>query len=239
MKKKIGFWVIISYLALMIILQIVYQVQFRVRIPEQIPERAWTAETVLYPRQVTDRLADCFFGISYFLFGYLLFEHLYYYGRMEGQEGKNRVKIWRVLTVLCQMGAFCVYAVLWLGYTNFPQFPVRKVHDFILDYLFEYLSEGQLEEFQGGGFQRPLIYLALVIAPMIMYLIIYIVHFLVRCWQLWREDCVSKGWRNWNIVYIVFLCVVLFWAYDSQDFFSILEQIPLLRNLRPFLMPPH
>ncbi|MDO4167691.1 MAG: hypothetical protein Q4D32_09835, partial [Eubacteriales bacterium] len=135
MKKKIGLMAIIACLCLGIIMLILYLIELRTWIPEEWQEISmwvnaganYTGDpgylmTMHYPRQVADHFVACFLGIYYLLFGYLLFERKHYCGCVRQQES-NKIRLWMGLAVLCQIGVVCVYAFLWLAYTDVPQKP--------------------------------------------------------------------------------------------------------------------
>lgn len=243
MKKDVGKIAMTGYLVILLLCPILYWLMLQSRIPYDW----WYYSDVYYPRQIADRLADCLFGIYLFLFGYLFFEKKHYAAWVENQ-GREKIRRWMGLAILCQLGAFGVYIILWLAYTKTRYIPV--------DIPATYLSVRYLEEesfwyhilperlLQDEWLLEDIIYNCkcvifslVVLIPIILYLIAYLIHFLVRWRQYKRRGCVSIGWRRWNLTYIICVGIILFWACDSQMFFPVLEKIPILRQLVPLLMP--
>lgn len=230
MKKKIGFIAMIIYLCLVVLLQIIYQAEIRMRIPYDW----WDINRVHYPREIADHLADCFFGVHYFLFGYLLFERKHYYGRIRQQEEK-KVRLWVGLAIFCQIGALCLYAVLWLAYTDVPKLPVNTPFVFVYNFLRKSISDMQMSRIESD--YKYYANWGIILAPVALYLVIYIFNFLFHYFLYKKRKCLSKKWRNWNFIYIVCFILILFWVFDAQTLYSTLESIPILRGLRRYLMP--
>ena len=239
MKKDVGKILLIGYLSILVILSGIYIIGVRPRIPV-----VWGPD---YPQKMAGHIIFCFLGTHYFLFGYLLSEKKHYAARV-GNQDKEKTRRWMGLAALCQLGAFGVYAVLWLGYTRTRYIPI--------DIPMEYLSRHYLEKekfwrhilpqkyFQDEFLLEEVIHNCtwvisslVVLIPIILYLITYLTHFLIRWSQYRKRGCVSIGWKRWNLIYIACVGIILFWACDSQMFFPVLEKIPILRQLVPLLMP--
>lgn len=241
MKKRIGLIGMITYLCLGTVMLIIYLVELRTWIPEEwgyplpYPGEQGYMCVEYEPRKIADHFVFCFFGIYYLLLGYLLSERNHYYECVWQQERK-KARLWMGLAMLCQMGAVCAYAALWLSYTDRPQIPARTPKLFMCDYylgdIFNNLPETILEDnFKYNVFS------AIVLSPIAFYLMIYIIHFIIRWIQCQRQKCLDKVWRNWNLIYIFLLGILLFWACDAQMYFPVMENTPILRELVPYLMP--
>lgn len=231
-----------GYLIILLFCPILYWIILQPRIPYDW----WYYSEVYYPRQIADRLADCFFGIHLFLFGYLFFEKKHYAARLEGQA-QDKIRRWMGLAAICQLGAFGVYIILWLAYTSTRYIPV----DVPVKYLARHYLEKESfwyhilpEKFLQDDWIDDTIYYGTwmitslaVLIPIILYLIAYLIHFLARWRQYKKRGCVSMGWRRWNLTYSICVGIILFWACDSQMFFPVLQKIPILRQLVPLLMP--
>lgn len=243
MKKDIWWITMTGYLVILLLCPILYWIIIQPRISYDW----WYYSEVYYPRQIVDRLADCLFGIHLFFFGYLFFEKKHYAARI-GNQDKEKTRRWMRLAALCQLGAFGVYAVLWLEYTRTFYMPVQIPTDYLSQryledekfwyrILPEIIVEDELFNIMKSDYIQAILSLTVLI-PIILYLIAYLAHFLVRWRQYKKRGCISIGWRRWNLTYIACVGIILFWACDSQMLFPILEKIPILRQLVPLLMPP-
>ena len=73
MKRKTKI-VLFSFLTINFIVQIIYQFVIRPKIPYDW----WYMSDTNYPLDIADHFTDCFFGLNYFLVGYLFFAEKYY-----------------------------------------------------------------------------------------------------------------------------------------------------------------
>lgn len=174
MERKTDKRAIFSFLLLNSILQIIYQFIIRTKIPYDW----WDVYgDVHYPQKIADHLAHCFFLMNYFFVGYLVFEKKHDYDSVT--EGKL-INKWRYCAQFCQIGGLAAYAVLWLGFSDYPLWqPADIPHSYVFMLLREKLSEEQWDNWidLDVGYTY-CIYVAIILAPVLLFLILYFVQFI-------------------------------------------------------------
>ena len=127
MKRKTKI-VLFSFLTINFILQIIYQFVIR----PNIPYDWWYMSDTNYPLDIADHFTDCFFGLNYFLVGYLFFAEKYYCDSMS--EGK-RTNRWNILYILVILLVFC-----W-SFEAVRFFPLMSKIPWFRSFLIEYYQK--------------------------------------------------------------------------------------------------
>lgn len=239
MKRKTKI-VLFSFLTINFIVQIIYQFVIRPKIPYDW----WYMSDTNYPLDIADHFTDCFFGLNYFLVGYLFFAEKYYCDSMSEGKLTNR---WRHCAQMCQIGGLITYVVLWLGFSDSPSVaPVGTLRGYVFMLLMEKLSDKQWESLINHqiGYKN-FIYLAIILAPVILSFIVYTTHFFIMYIRRKKAGCSDKKWNRWNILYIIVILLVFCWSFEAVRFFPLMSKIPWFRSFlieyyqkKPPSLPP-
>lgn len=241
MKRNTGRMAILAFLILNILLQFIYQCFIRMKIPFYW----WDMDRdVHYPQKIVDHLADCFFLLNYILVGYLVFEEKHDHDSMT--EGKLTNK-WRYCAQVCQIAGLAAYAILWLGLTDYPLLhPADTPRSYVFTLIRERMSDEQWDNWMGFDVGYTYcIYAAILLAPVFLFFVLNLIHFLKVYLRRKKAGCPDKKWNRWNIIYIAIFLILFFWTFESLRGFDLMSKIPgfstFLREYhlrKPFVLPP-
>lgn len=206
MKKKKEIFLLVFCVCLTILLEVFYEEVIFYALPPDWDIQIKNGWDTFYPEEMSNRLADCFFGMNYLLLAYLFFERKYYFAKTQKPEMEKSWD-WLVKAGICQIAALGVYSLVWLSYSEKSRLPVEVPIRFARLYIQKHGIVLPLPEF----FQS-VINVIIILAPMMLYLLVYLFHVMLRWCQFSMQDCLDKKWRNWNLLYIFGTAVLLVWA---------------------------
>lgn len=214
MKKKKEIFLLVFCVCLMILLEVYYENVIFCALPPDWNVEIKNGSDTFYPEEMSNRLADCFFGMNYLIFAYLFFEYKYYLAQTQKlvpEEETEKSWHWLMKGGICQIAALGVYSLVWLAYSRESRLPVDVPIRFARLYIQKHGIELPMPEF----FQS-VINVIIILAPMSLYLLIYLFHVMLRWCQFRMQDCMDRKWRNWNLLYILGTAVLLVWACCMQ-----------------------
>lgn len=164
------------------ILTLVFQLTYYIWLRDKIAD--------LYLPEDADAFVWSLGLVHYFLFGYL-------YAVKRNAAGE--VKRWRSMEIFCQLGMFFSYLFLWI--TN-------PVVSYGIDEEFTDLIRYAMEQ-NDFDLRYTILLLLFAMAPLLLMLPIYGIHFICRIIQFKRRDCLRIKWlARTAIIFPVIACIV-------------------------------
>lgn len=233
MRKNISEIALLLFLGLTITFQITYCIRWRNMISNVGMFRFPTASggaihSGTSPRDVTDHFVCCVGLLHYFLSGYLYSVKKHFAEKKcNGKNGK--VNCWAGVEIFCQFGIFFSYLFTWID-------------NCILSIINEWCHFCEQLHYWDAGNGAQVIYmlfckkqmipikstwpeqygnifsLLCVIAPILLMLLIYSIHFVFRFMQLKRNNGFHMIWAVWTVVFSLAVAVLAVWAFPQISY---------------------